>query len=68
MRAFQYFVESIRRPTAFECDRCEMTNNESKECAREVPAFMGFYADRRLRGKFYLSTNSEAPFGRNFQI
>lgn len=68
VRAWQYFVESIRRPMAFLCDRCDQTNNESKECMQSVPAYMGFKADRRLRGKYYLTTNSVSPYGRNFPI
>ncbi|CRK95612.1 CLUMA_CG009071, isoform A [Clunio marinus] len=68
VRAWQYFVESIRRPMAFLSDRCEQTNNESKECLQSIEAYMGFKADRRLRGKFYLTTNAVAPFGRNFPI
>jgi hypothetical protein len=68
VRAWQYFVESIRRPEAFLADRCEFTNNESKECAQSVQAFMGLKASSKLRGKYYLTTNSAAPFGRNFPI
>lgn len=68
VRAWQYFVESIRRPEAFLAAKCEHTNNESKECLESVPAYMGFKADRRLRGKFFLETNSAPPFGKNFPI
>jgi hypothetical protein len=68
IRAWQYFVESIRRPEAFLADRCEFTQNESKECVQSVQAFMGLKASNRLRGKYYLTTNSAAPFGRNFPI
>lgn len=68
VRAWQYFVESIRRPEAFLAERCETINNESEECAENVEAYMGFKADRRLRGKFYLTTNSAPPFGRHFPI
>jgi hypothetical protein len=67
-RAWQYFVESITRATAFECDRCEQTNNESKECVSNVTAYMGLQADKRLRGKFFVKTNSEAPFGMSYQV
>lgn len=68
VRAWQYFVESIRRPQAFLSERCENTNNESFECLQSVPAYMGFAANRRLRGKFFLTTNGVSPFGRNFPI
>ena len=51
---------------AFLSDKCENTNNESNECLGQ--AYMGFKADRRLRGKYYLATNSASPFGRNFPI
>lgn len=68
IRAWQYFVESIRRPEAFLADRCEYTNNESKECLQSVEAYMGLKSSPRLRGKYYLTTNSVTPFGRNFPI
>lgn len=68
VRAWQYFVESIRRPEAFLTDSCESTNNESNECVQSIPAYMGFSADRRLRGKFFVRTNNVSPFGRNFPI
>jgi len=68
VRAWQYFAESVRRPTAFLADRCEHTNNESKECVQSIKAFMGLQSDHRLRGKYYLDTNPEPPFGRNFPI
>ncbi|XP_070501464.1 lipase member H-like isoform X1 [Chironomus tepperi] len=63
-RALLFFAESIRRPHAFPADRCDPTNNESAECKEGIPAFMGLAADKRLRGKFYLTTNAEEPYGR----
>ena len=67
-RAWQYFVESVRRPEAFLTNKCESIANESKECLDSIPAFMGYTADKRLRGKFYLTTNNAPPFGRNYIV
>jgi hypothetical protein len=64
-RSWQYFVESIRRPRAFLANKCEPSGNRTKECNQTIKAYMGFGADRRLRGKFYLTTNGAPPFGRN---
>lgn len=70
-RAWEYFVESLRRPYTFLSDKCEISNvakRRTGECEPTVKAYMGMSADTRLRGNFYLSTNSEKPFGRNIPI
>uniref|UniRef100_A0A336LSY7 CSON003911 protein n=1 Tax=Culicoides sonorensis TaxID=179676 RepID=A0A336LSY7_CULSO len=65
-RAWVYFVESVRRPKAFMAERCEAALElENKNCTSNMTAYMGMKADKRLRGKFYLTTNTETPFGRN---
>ncbi|GAB0093979.1 inactive pancreatic lipase-related protein 1 [Sergentomyia squamirostris] len=75
-RAWQYFVESIRRPKAFLATKCEKSRHRVKEVKRQeyedcdgsITAYMGLMADQRLRGSFYLTTNEEPPYGRNFPI
>ncbi|KAL7736975.1 hypothetical protein ACLKA6_008834 [Drosophila palustris] len=64
-RAWEYFVESIGQPLAFPTDSCEPSpyfNNCRIGYAR---AYMGYGADPRLRGKFYLETNDAKPFGKH---
>ncbi|XP_037032003.1 lipase member H [Bradysia coprophila] len=67
-RAWEYFVESIRRPNSFLASRCEPSdsNNSINNCDRKMKAFMGMNANDKLRGKFYLETNSQPPFGNNY--
>ncbi|XP_059622545.1 phospholipase A1 2 [Phlebotomus argentipes] len=73
-RAWQYFVESIRRPKAFLATKCEKSSQKVKgkpkleSCDRNITAYMGLHADHRLRGRFFLTTNDEPPFGRNFPL
>lgn len=70
-RAWQYFVESLRRPQAFLVDRCEPKNTNEiqiNECDETIPAYMGINANEKLRGKFYLRTNSDTPYGKNFPV
>ncbi|KAL9918376.1 inactive pancreatic lipase-related protein 1 isoform 2-T17 [Glossina fuscipes fuscipes] len=65
-RAWEYFIESIRNPLAFQANRCEPSKLFGI-CQRDGNgmAYMGMGADRRLRGKYFLDTNDEAPYGRN---
>ncbi|XP_040168412.1 lipase member H [Anopheles arabiensis] len=75
-RAWQYFAESLTRPQGFLCERCEPTDapatgaasrstRDTNNCTMTREVFMGMYTDRTLRGKFYLSTNPQPPFGKN---
>ncbi|EAT48716.1 AAEL000268-PA [Aedes aegypti] len=69
-RAWQYFAESLTRPRAFLCDRCEHNDDNvtDSNCTMTKEVYMGMDTDRALRGKFYLTTNPEPPFGRNLPI
>ncbi|XP_049288942.1 phospholipase A1 [Anopheles funestus] len=74
-RAWQYFAESLTRPQGFLCDRCEpnettgtgtgRSSRDTANCTMAGNVFMGMYTDRTLRGKFYLSTNPQPPFGKH---
>ncbi|EDV98483.1 GH22648 [Drosophila grimshawi] len=67
-RAWEYFVESIRQPLAFAAERCEPSQNFGIcRNGNKGVAHMGYAADPRLRGKFYLETNDAKPFGRHIQ-
>lgn len=54
-RAWQYFIESIRHPTAFLATKCESTrkNNSNSTkltsggCDKNLVAYMGMHADQR---------------------
>ncbi|ALC42809.1 CG6472, partial [Drosophila busckii] len=65
-RAWEYFVESIRQPLAFPSERCEPSElfGICRDGGSSNGAYMGYGADPRLRGKFYLETNDAKPFGR----
>ncbi|XP_075211209.1 pancreatic triacylglycerol lipase-like [Lycorma delicatula] len=75
-RAWMYYTESVNRPFAFESTPCrDYDHYLENRCPGEpilgvsydVPqpemAYMGFTANKNLRGKFYLTTNSTAPYG-----
>ena len=78
-RAWTYFVESIRRPRAFQVERCEQRTKlsarhgrsdtegalEYPNCDKNVPSYMGFRADRRMRGNFHLETNDRPNYGKS---
>uniref|UniRef100_A0A1A9ZP98 Lipase domain-containing protein n=1 Tax=Glossina pallidipes TaxID=7398 RepID=A0A1A9ZP98_GLOPL len=65
-RAWEYFIESIHYPLAFEANRCEPSKLFGI-CQHDGngKAYMGMGADQRLRGKYFLDTNDETPYGRN---
>uniref|UniRef100_A0A1A9WK45 Lipase domain-containing protein n=1 Tax=Glossina brevipalpis TaxID=37001 RepID=A0A1A9WK45_9MUSC len=65
-RAWEYFIESIRYPLAFPASRCEPSKLFGIcQLDGNSKAYMGMGADRRLRGKYFLDTNDEPPYGRN---
>ncbi|XP_064536110.1 pancreatic lipase-related protein 2 [Drosophila montana] len=64
-RAWEYFVESIGQPLAFPVERCEPSPKLGICRDGNGRAYMGYGADPRLRGKFYLETNGAKPFGRH---
>ncbi|XP_023163398.2 phospholipase A1 VesT1.02 [Drosophila hydei] len=63
-RAWEYFVESIRHPLAFPVERCEPSQHFGICRDGNGRAYMGYGADPRLRGNFFLETNDAKPFGR----
>ncbi|XP_063822578.1 pancreatic triacylglycerol lipase-like [Ostrinia nubilalis] len=65
-RAHIYFAESIINPKAFPAYRCNNWRSDLEKACPHV-GFMGEAADWNMRGIFYLSTNSEEPFGRGIR-
>ncbi|XP_023708638.1 lipase member H isoform X2 [Cryptotermes secundus] len=62
--ACTYFAESVYRPLSFPATLCDSWNNFQRgECDGNPPIFMGAFTPLSARGKFYLKTNSEAPYG-----
>lgn len=65
-RAWRYYAESVENPYGFPASRCpKWRSGIQANCAWKPEAYMGFAADSKYRGKFYLSTNSRSPFARN---
>ncbi|XP_061398701.1 inactive pancreatic lipase-related protein 1, partial [Musca vetustissima] len=65
-RAWEYFIESVHYPMAFPANRCEPSKLFGTcRDGGNGKAFMGMGADKRLRGKFFLDTKGESPFGRS---
>ncbi|XP_046602698.1 inactive pancreatic lipase-related protein 1 isoform X2 [Neodiprion lecontei] len=65
-RAWQFYAESVGDPNGFPASRCSRWRIEIPgNCTWTPDARMGFAADSRIRGMFYLRTNAQPPFARN---
>ncbi|XP_011634020.1 pancreatic lipase-related protein 2 isoform X2 [Pogonomyrmex barbatus] len=65
-RAWRYYAESVENPYGFPASRCPRWRpGIHANCMWKPEAYMGFVADPKYRGKFYLSTNSRTPYARN---
>ncbi|TGZ48552.1 Pancreatic lipase-related protein 2 [Temnothorax longispinosus] len=65
-RAWRYYAESVENPYGFPASRCPRWRpGILASCVWKPEAYMGFAADSKYRGKFYLSTNSRSPYARN---
>ncbi|CAK9817304.1 Hepatic triacylglycerol lipase [Anthophora quadrimaculata] len=65
-RAWMFYVESVKNPFGFPASRCPKWHpNIQVNCRWTPDVLMGFAVNPRIRGKFYLRTNAEAPFARN---
>ncbi|XP_046738807.1 pancreatic lipase-related protein 2-like isoform X2 [Diprion similis] len=64
-RSHQYMSESIIRPEGFLSTRCESWGEfVSGRCSDQgKKVFMGEILSKETRGRFYLRTNSQQPFG-----
>jgi len=70
-RAWKYYAESIMNPWGFRAENCPSYGHYlvgicPKRRGAPVP-YMGYMADTRLRGNFFLRTNSEEPYGRGWR-
>ena len=65
MRAPTYYIASVKGPCswkAYPCDSYQLfQQGKCEQCTRECSA-MGYNANPRMTGKFYLKTNSQEPF------
>ncbi|XP_076680284.1 pancreatic lipase-related protein 2-like [Andrena cerasifolii] len=65
-RSWMLYVESVANPSGFPASRCPRWHPRIRaSCTWTPDVLMGFALDVRVRGKFYLRTNAEAPFARN---
>ncbi|KZC05783.1 Pancreatic triacylglycerol lipase [Dufourea novaeangliae] len=65
-RAWMLYVESVMNPFGFPASKCPRWNpNIRVPCAWTPDVLMGIAVNSRVRGRFYLKTNAEAPFARN---
>ncbi|XP_015759009.1 PREDICTED: inactive pancreatic lipase-related protein 1-like [Acropora digitifera] len=65
MRAPTYYIASVKGPCtwrAYPCNSYQLfQQGKCKQCTRRCSA-MGYNANPRMTGKFYLKTNSQEPF------
>ncbi|XP_043510132.1 pancreatic lipase-related protein 2 [Frieseomelitta varia] len=65
-RAWMLYAESVTNPFGFSASRCPKWHPSIHVACTWTPdVFMGFAANSRVRGQFYLRTNAQAPFARN---
>nr|XP_034191636.1 pancreatic lipase-related protein 2 [Osmia lignaria] len=65
-RAWMYYSESVTNPFGFPASRCPKWHpNIRANCVWTPDVLMGIAVSSRVRGKFYLRTNADAPFARN---
>ncbi|XP_011495483.1 PREDICTED: pancreatic triacylglycerol lipase [Ceratosolen solmsi marchali] len=65
-RAWRFYVESITDPTGFPASRCPKWRPDIRVHCRWTPdALMGYAANPRIRGMYYLRTNANPPYARN---
>lgn len=58
-RAWEYFIESIKRPNTFLTSHCEPSTKNSTDisCDKNITAYMGLHADKRYKISFSTKTN-----------
>ncbi|XP_065204938.1 probable phospholipase A1 magnifin isoform X2 [Planococcus citri] len=75
-RAWQYYAESILNEKGFPAVRCAnyetflagvCNQHSDPRTNRSEIQYMGFAANPRLKGKFFLATNSREPFATNYR-
>ncbi|XP_065204848.1 pancreatic triacylglycerol lipase-like [Planococcus citri] len=75
-RAWQYYAESILNEKGFPAVRCAnyetflagvCHQHSDPRTNRSEIQYMGFAANPRLKGKFFLATNSREPFATNYR-
>ncbi|XP_018351572.1 PREDICTED: pancreatic lipase-related protein 2 [Trachymyrmex septentrionalis] len=65
-RAWRYYAESVENPYGFPASRCSKWRpGILANCVWKPEAYMGYAADTKYRGKFYLSTNARSPYAMN---
>ncbi|XP_049862559.1 inactive pancreatic lipase-related protein 1-like isoform X1 [Schistocerca gregaria] len=65
-RSWEFYAESLLKGESFLAVPCNSWDDfQKKRCPTQSGlAVMGFKADPKLRGSYYLTTNSVSPFGR----
>ena len=65
-RAVRYFIESISDPTAFQSYKSKNYSTFKKgkcnKCTSKTCLNMGYHARKGKTGRYFLQTNSKAPF------
>ncbi|KAK0172441.1 hypothetical protein PV328_005757 [Microctonus aethiopoides] len=64
-RAWNLYVESISNPFGFPASICGRWNFFVSQCSPAENVYMGFAADPKTRGRFYVETRFTYPFATN---
>ncbi|CAH0714530.1 unnamed protein product, partial [Brenthis ino] len=64
-RSWRFYAESVRNPEAFPASPAESYHKFRDNPTPEIGmVYMGANCDTNARGSYYLTTNSESPFGK----
>ncbi|CAK1540636.1 unnamed protein product [Leptosia nina] len=64
-RSWRFYAESVRNPEAFPASPADSYHKFRENPSPEVGmVYMGVNCDTSARGSFYLTTNSQSPFGK----
>ncbi|XP_032670705.1 pancreatic lipase-related protein 2 isoform X2 [Odontomachus brunneus] len=65
-RAWRYYSESLDNPYGFPASHCPRWRADIlANCVWKPEVYMGFLANPKYRGKYYLRTNARPPFATN---
>ncbi|XP_035434073.1 inactive pancreatic lipase-related protein 1 isoform X2 [Spodoptera frugiperda] len=64
-RSWRFFAESVRNPEAFPASPAESYHKfRENPNPEEGMVYMGYSCDNKAEGSYYLTTNSQTPFGK----
>ncbi|KAF9412373.1 hypothetical protein HW555_009118 [Spodoptera exigua] len=67
-RSWRFYAESVRNPEAFPASPAESYHKfKENPNPEEGMVYMGYSCDNKAEGSYYLTTNSQTPFGKGME-